>query len=118
MTAAMILTSEQIPTGPLLTVAGDLDYDSAARFRAAVDALALQAGQLLTVDLSGLGFCDSSGITALISARNRARAHSADVALAGVPPATARVLRVLGLDQVFRVVPAPAADPVPDPDPA
>ncbi|WP_235002223.1 STAS domain-containing protein [Actinacidiphila paucisporea] len=113
----MTLSSGQTATGPLLSVAGDLDHRSAGVFRAAVNALALLPGQLLTVDLSALAFCDSSGITALISGRNNARAAGADVALVRVPPSTVRILRILGLDQVFRVDPAPAPGSAPDPDP-
>lgn len=46
-------------------------------------------------------FCDSSGITALIAARNRAQDAHAAVALAAVPASTLRILRVAGLDLVF-----------------
>ncbi|AWZ10132.1 hypothetical protein DRB96_40075 [Streptomyces sp. ICC1] len=50
-------------------------------------------------------FCDSSGISALIAARNHVRAAHADIALAAVPAHTLRVLRIIGLDQVFRLLP-------------
>ncbi len=50
-------------------------------------------------------FCDSSGLTALIAARNHAHAAQADIALAAVPPRTLRVLRVVGLDQIFPLHP-------------
>ncbi|GGS29736.1 hypothetical protein GCM10010269_80450 [Streptomyces humidus] len=48
---------------------------------------------------------DSSGITALIAARNHAAAAQADAALAGVPGNTLRILRVVGLDQIFALHP-------------
>jgi anti-sigma B factor antagonist len=108
---SMTLTTGQLPTGPVLAVSGDFDHDSADQFRTAVGALPLQPGQLLTVDLSELAFCDSSGITALIATRNHTHAHNADITLTHVPPATIRILRLLGLDQVFPIHPAPEPDP-------
>ena len=110
MTTALFLTTGHAPTGPVLAVGGDLDHDSAGQFRTAVDALPLQPGQLLTVDLADLAFCDSTGITALIAARNRAHTRDADIVLAHVPGATVRVLHILGLDQVFRFDPAPGTE--------
>jgi anti-anti-sigma regulatory factor len=38
--------------------------------RKAVDRLDLHAGEQLILDLSGLNYCDSSGITAFVGTRN------------------------------------------------
>lgn len=92
-------------TGPVLEVVGELDHDSAAQLRDRVTALTLQPGRRLVLDLAGLEFCDSSGITALIAARNHAHAAGADIALAAVPPRTLRVLKIVGLDQIFTMLP-------------
>lgn len=76
-----------------------------------VAALPLRPGQDLVLDLAGMEFCDSSGITALIAARNHAHAARAGIALAAVPAHTLRVLRMVGLDQIFPILPhSPAAD--------
>lgn len=101
------LTTRRTPTGADLMVAGELDYASAVRFRSAVGLILLQPGHVLVVNLGGLTFCDSSGITALIAARNHVREQGAGIALAAVPAATVRVLRLLGLDQVFEIRPGP-----------
>jgi anti-anti-sigma regulatory factor len=50
-------------------------------------------------------FCDSSGLAALIAARSHAHGAQADIALAAVPPHTLRVLRIVGLDQIFPLHP-------------
>ncbi|MEU9146648.1 STAS domain-containing protein [Streptomyces sp. NPDC048349] len=99
------ITIRDAATGPVLELAGDLDYDQAPRLRQALDTLSLQPGQRLVMDLSRIQFCDSSGITALIVARNLAVAARADIALAGVPDNTVRILRIVGLDQVFPLHP-------------
>ncbi|GAA2328119.1 STAS domain-containing protein [Streptomyces caniferus] len=101
----LTITVRDAHTGPVLEVTGDLDYDTATHLRQAVKKLALAPGRLLVLDLGRLDFCDSSGITALLVARNHAIAAQAEMALAAVPDNTARTLRVAGLDQVFTLLP-------------
>ncbi|MEU3462881.1 STAS domain-containing protein [Streptomyces sp. NPDC006733] len=103
------LVTRSTPTGADLAVAGDLDHASAGRFRSAVGLVALHRGDVLVVDLRGLTFCDSSGITALIAARNQVQEQGADITLAEVPAATVRILRLLGLDQIFDIRPGAGA---------
>lgn len=92
-------------TGPVIEIVGDLDYVTAHELRDFVARTALHPGQCVVLDLARLEFCDSSGITALIAARNQAAAAGADVALAAVPANTLRVLRIVGLDRVFALHP-------------
>ncbi|MEV6839746.1 STAS domain-containing protein [Streptomyces sp. NPDC051133] len=99
------ITIRDASTGPVLEIIGELDYGTAPRLREQVTALTLQPGRRLVLDLGGMEFCDSSGITALIAARNHAHAAQADIALAAVPAHTLRVLRIVGLDQVFPLLP-------------
>ncbi|MFB7172414.1 STAS domain-containing protein [Streptomyces sp. NPDC056254] len=101
----LTITLREAPAGPVLTLAGDLDHATAGRLRDRVTALVLQQGQCLVVDLAGLDFCDSSGLTSLLVARNHAHAARADIVLAAVPPNTLRIMRVVGLDQVFTLLP-------------
>ncbi|WP_342751775.1 STAS domain-containing protein [Streptomyces cahuitamycinicus] len=69
----------------------------------------MSPGQCLVLDLSGLAFCDSSGITALLAARQHALAAEADVVLAAVPANLMRVLILVGLDRVFTLRPDSSA---------
>ncbi|MGW3357516.1 STAS domain-containing protein [Streptomyces bungoensis] len=101
----LTITTRDASTGPVLEIAGELDYANADELRERLTTLALRPGQRLVLDLSGMEFCDSSGITALINARNHAHAAQADIALAAVPAHTLRVLRIVGLDQIFAVYP-------------
>ncbi|MFF4399788.1 STAS domain-containing protein [Streptomyces sp. NPDC001480] len=95
------ITPGDTETGPVLHVAGELDHARAAALRRHIEHLALEPGQCLTLELSGLEFCDSTGITTLLAARQHAQAADADIVLAAVPPALLRVLTIVGLDQVF-----------------
>jgi anti-sigma B factor antagonist len=55
--------------GVTLTVDGDLDLASARLVMDRATPVLPPGGGELTVDLAGVGFCDSSGITALIKLR-------------------------------------------------
>ncbi|WP_329448246.1 STAS domain-containing protein (plasmid) [Streptomyces sp. NBC_01426] len=99
------LTARDTPNGRVVEVIGELDFDTSAALRDLVPTLPLERGQCLILDLARMEFCDSSGISALIAARNHAHSAGADIALAAVPAHTLRVLRVIGLDQVFPLHP-------------
>ncbi|MFE9169819.1 STAS domain-containing protein [Streptomyces kebangsaanensis] len=100
------ITHRDTAAGPVLHVTGELDHARATALRQRTERLALRPGQCLTLDLSGLEFCDSTGITALLAARQHALAAHADIVLAAVPPALLRVLTIVGLDQVFTLRPS------------
>ncbi|WP_392960525.1 STAS domain-containing protein [Streptomyces sp. LN245] len=101
----LTITARDAATGPVLEITGDLDHATAPELRQAVDRLTLASGQLLVLDLAGLEFCDSSGITTLLAARNLATELGGDMALAAVPANTARILSIIGLDRVFTIHP-------------
>lgn len=87
----------------VLTVAGELDFDSAPLLRSAVGELPLAENDRLIVDLPTLTFCDSSGVSVLVSTHRAADAAGTAVCLVGLAPNVAKLLRITGLDQVFPV---------------
>ncbi|GJF31115.1 anti-sigma factor antagonist [Kitasatospora sp. NE20-6] len=96
--------------GAVMTIGGDLDFHSAPRVRDALAVLHLEPGQLLVLDLTGLTFCDSSGISILVSARNHTHGLRADTVLAAVPAHVSRILQTVGLDRILSQYPdVPAA---------
>ncbi|MET8228832.1 STAS domain-containing protein [Streptomyces sp. NPDC004082] len=97
------------PAGPVIELVGAFDHLSAPGVQALLPGLGLLAGQQLVIDLTGVTFCDSSGITALIAARNHALAARAGMALSAVPDRVDRTFRVIGLDQVFTTHPTAQA---------
>ena len=103
------ITRRDACAGPVLRVAGELDYAQAPALRRQTERLALNPGQCLVIDLSALEFCDSTGITALLAARQHALAADADIALTAVPPDTLRILTIVGLDRVFTIHPGPGS---------
>lgn len=83
----------------VLTVSGELDHHTAPRLRQALDGLSAEAGVVL--DLTELAYCDSSGITVLVSAQQRAEQADSALALVGLDPDLAHHFRIIGLGEYF-----------------
>jgi anti-sigma B factor antagonist len=109
VTAALTVTTRDTPAGPVLEFIGALDATTAPEALAAIQALTPQPGQLLVADLTGLRFCDSSGISTLIAAHKLAHAADAAIALATVPEDLARTLGLIGLATLFTSYPTTQA---------
>ena len=105
----LTIRTRTTPAGPVLELTGELDHASFSQVRELLPALTLHRGQQLVIDLAGVTFCDSSGITALIAARNHALAARAGIALAAVPGHISRIFGIVGLDQVFPMHPTAQA---------
>lgn len=87
----------------VLTLSGELDHDTAEPLR---EALARHTGpeaERVVVDLSGLTFCDSTGLNVLLHARLAAHDAGGGVELAGLRPPVARMFEITGAHTVFRV---------------
>ena len=104
-----LTVSLQSPTsGPrLLVVAGDLDHHTTPRLRAVLEEVEFGPGADLVVDLSGLTFCDSTGIATLVAAHQRAADVGAALLLAGLHSDIARVFQIMGLDQLLSLYDSP-----------
>jgi anti-sigma B factor antagonist len=79
-------------------LSGELDLVSADDVRAAIIA---STSATVVVDLTELEFLDSSGLSALITARRRVEAGGSRVLLRGARGAARRVFEVSGLDDVL-----------------
>ncbi|MEU9026809.1 STAS domain-containing protein [Streptomyces sp. NPDC048383] len=86
----------------VLTLAGELDHDTAAPLKDALETAAASGGRLL-VDMAGLEFCDSTGLNALLHSRITVQEAGGTLELAGLGGPVARMFRITGADGVFPV---------------
>ncbi len=95
----------------VLTVSGDLDFDTAEELVAHASQLLGAETGAICLDLSELYICDSSGLSALIHVSQDARRVGATFAITGVTNQLRRILEVTGLDTVLGTEPvrAPAS---------
>ena len=90
----------------VIAVTGDLDLFVASRLRETLlGALAGGRPPYILIDLSGLVFTDSTGLGLIIAGHKRAKARGGMLALAAVPPNTASLLRIAGLEKLLRAYP-------------
>lgn len=86
-----------------MTLPAEIDVTNSAQVDELLAEVAGQAPEIMTVDMTGTGFCDSSGIHALARAHRLAAASGGELRIAiGTSPAL-RVLQMTGLDQVLPI---------------
>lgn len=94
----------------VVTATGELDLYTAPRLQTALAGLLRDQVDRIVVDLSGVEFCDSTGMNVLLAAMKRLKEQGGTLELAAPRPAVKRILQVTGLDTVFTVTDAvPAA---------
>lgn len=104
MTNPWHISSSPLAGHTLASVHGELDLSNAEQARADLHGLLTRAprGGGVIIDLSGLGFCDSSGLNTLVALNALARSRHIELALCS---ATGRVARVLAITQLERFLP-------------
>ncbi|MFI7422362.1 STAS domain-containing protein [Nonomuraea sp. NPDC049684] len=88
----------------LVHLSGDIDIFTTTRLRKRLITALDHSTDLLVLDLSRVTFCGAGGIGVLVCVQGRARARGITLALTGVPPRMARLLRITGLDHRFPVM--------------
>ena len=83
--------------GPaVVKLIGELDVSTAPQLEACLEGLGAD-GPDVRLDLSGLSFCDSSGISALVTASKRVRNRGGHLSIVFPQPAVRSVLEITGL---------------------
>ena len=92
----------------VVTVRGNLDLDSATVLTTTLDQVLERAAPRVVVDLSGVEFCDSTGLSAFVVGHNRAAAAGGWLRLAGPSEWMRRLLDTVGLSRRIGVYPGVA----------
>ena len=91
------ITVRNLPNLHVVALHGELDVASADGL---INSLAELAGSVLVLDLSDLTFMDSSGVGALLRARNRVMAEApGDLVVTRPTAPVRRTLEIVGLDE-------------------
>ncbi|MEU2547007.1 STAS domain-containing protein [Streptomyces roseolus] len=108
--------TEPTGSGTAVRLSGEIDLSTAEELESVLTAaLSLGGdGASLTLDMSGVSFCDSSGLNTLLHARLLAVARHSDLR---VVAAGAQVARLLARTHVGDLVEFPAAPAAPRGDP-
>ena len=81
----------------VLVIRGNLDVDSATVLTTTLDQVLLEPVPRVVVDLSGIEFCDSTGLSAFVLGSNRATEQGGWLRLAGPGAFLEQLLDTVGL---------------------
>jgi len=85
----------------IVSVAGELDIATAEQAYSYISEVIDERSAPVTVDLSGLTFCDASGLGALARIARHAREAGRQLMLTSARPSVVKIMRITGLDRVF-----------------
>lgn len=87
----------------VVKVLGDLDLETAPQLGAVLVDLADQGGVDVTLDLAGMTFIDSTGLSVLIRGLERLREVGGEQSLQSPSASAMKVLEITGLTSVFAI---------------
>jgi anti-sigma B factor antagonist len=94
----------------VLALVGEADLDAQPQIlELGSAALADHSTPTLVLDLAGVTFIDSTGLSALVHLRNEAQTLGKQLQLSGVPDRVRQILDLTGLSTVFQEVPQAAS---------
>ncbi len=97
----MSLLAKMVEGVEVVALSGRLDAANAIEVRDQIRGL-IQAGEgRVLIDLSGIKFLDSSGISVLVGAMKEANSKGGRIALLRVPPTVRSLLELTRLHRVF-----------------
>lgn len=85
----------------LMVLHGELDAYTAPRLQEAVAELGEVAGRHVVVDLAGVGFVDSTGLSALVTSLRGVREAGGVVSLREVSRQLAKLFEITGITRLF-----------------
>ena len=85
----------------IVSVTGELDIATAEQAYSYISEVIDGRPAPVTVDLSGLTFCDASGLGALARIARHARQKGRQLMLTSARPSLMKIMRITGLDRAF-----------------
>jgi anti-sigma B factor antagonist len=91
-----------------VTISGEIDLYTAPRLHGELAAVLVDGmPPRVVIDMSGVEFCDSTGMNVLLSCLRRVHERGGELEIASPKPAVRKILQVTGLDSVFKLVDSP-----------
>jgi anti-sigma B factor antagonist len=87
----------------VLAVTGELDVATAPRLRQEAVRLTSSGSHRLVLDLSGVGFLDSTGLGVIVGVLKRTRTHGGELVLAGAEPQVRKVFEITRMNDILPI---------------
>jgi anti-anti-sigma factor len=102
---SLTVSTEQRPPVVVISVAGELDMATAPQLQTQITELLEQGHARLVFDLAEVSFCDSTGLSVFVRAKNSCDEMDGIVRLAAPQRGVLRILQVSGLVEVLQTYP-------------
>jgi len=99
---ALAVHAQPDRSGVIVAVTGDLDLAGCQPLKRQLDALWDTGWTSVVVDLRGVSFIDSTGLSLLLTVDRDAREHGREFAIVDGAPAVSRLLELVGLSGHFQ----------------
>jgi anti-anti-sigma factor len=102
-TAHLTVEEQRTGTDVVLRLAGEIDMATAGELRAATTSSITTPPERVVLDFAGVTFCDSQGLSTLISLNRDISAAGSTLVLSNVGDFMGRLLEITGLRAAFTV---------------
>jgi anti-sigma B factor antagonist len=85
-----------------VVVRGEIDMETAPQLERVLDDVVAKGALLVTLDLEGVDFLDSSGLRVILGASNKLSAQEGQLLIEGASSAVERVLEITGVIERLR----------------
>lgn len=99
----LTLSTKTVGEQRVLDVGGEVDVYSAPNLREKLQTLVTVEQPDLIVDLTAIGFIDSTGLGVLVGGQNRAGESGGQLRLVCAQERVLKLFRITGLDEVFSI---------------
>lgn len=99
----MNVTVENLPKGVLLAVEGQVDMHTSPELRAKLRECLERKANPVVVDLTKVGFIDSSGLATMIEALQAVGKYGGRLRLCGLAPAVKNLFKLSNLISIFDI---------------
>lgn len=96
-TPLTVSVDDSDPEAPLINVAGDLDFTTAAPLRTALEHVLASRPPALVLDFGGLVFIDSTGLAVIVHAWREGHQHGTAIRLRSTPRFLKTILDITGV---------------------
>ena len=93
------VTSEQVGSATVVRATGELDLHTAPALREELDAVVNAGAQEVVVDLGGVGFMDSTGLSVIVATVAALRENGGELRVVSGADRITKVFTLTGVDQ-------------------
>src|SRR5262245_6437237 len=98
--AGLAVAVDQGPLGPIVSVTGEIDLETSPELGAVLANLE-PAGADVDIDLAGVTYIDSTGLRALLTARDAAREAGGSLRVSATSNIVARLIDITGCHELL-----------------